>query len=78
MTEYVYRVTREHESRTVESDYAADLETAKELARNMVVLETPAEWVEDGHWSWVLEGYGDYDEGCYINKHILKGENDES
>ena len=77
MSEYVYRVYRVYEGEPKRESYAADLETAKEVARNMVVLESPPEWVERGHWAWELKDYGDYGEGCYIDKHVLKGDSGE-
>lgn len=73
MTEYIFEVYREYESRVTDREFAVDKETAQQLGRNMVHLTSAPNWIEVDHWKWKIEGYGEMGENCYIIKHTLKG-----
>jgi len=66
----MYKVWREYESRTTDTEYADTLELAKVYGRNLVYLKQPRDWIEvEGHTNkWKLEGYGESGENCYIKK----------
>lgn len=77
MTEYIYEAYRTFEGEITNREFSTSLEHAKVLARNMVVLESPPNWISNGHWRWKLEDYGERNENLHIEKHMLKGDIDE-
>lgn len=71
---HIYQVTREHEGRRTDTEFAWTSQAAKERARNMMMLTEPPEWkaVTDGR-EWVFTPPKHDDTEYRIKQYTLHG-----